>query len=220
MNINFRDIASRLSPRGWAAVGGSLVAAIIFIYVLISLASSPSYTTLMAGVNPTQTSKITAALSTAGIPYQLSNNGTAIEVETSKEAQARVTLASGGLLTGVGGDATLEGGSSSSSLGESNFQQQLQYQSALESQLDQGIEQFGGINSAQVSLVLPDPTDELFTTNQTPSSASVIVNDDGSMTRRHRQVDRPVHQGLGTRARAQQHHDHGPERQPSVARER
>ena len=136
----------------------------------------------MAGVNPTQTSKITAALSTAGIPYQLANNGTAIQVQSSDEAQARVTLASGGLLTGAGGDATLEGSSSSSSLGESNFQQQLQYQSALESQLDQGIEQFGGINSAQVSIVLPDPTDELFTTSQTPSSASVIVNDDGDMS--------------------------------------
>jgi flagellar M-ring protein FliF len=182
MNINFRDIASRLSPRGWAAVAGSIVGAIIFIYVLITLASSPSYTTLMAGVNPTQTSKITAALSTAGIPYQLSNNGTAIQVQSSDEAQARVTLASGGLLTGTGGDATLEGSGSSSSLGESNFQQQLQYQSALESQLNQGIEQFGGINSAQVSIVLPDPNDELFTTSQTPSSASVIVNDDGDLS--------------------------------------
>ncbi len=182
MNINFRDIASRLSPRGWAAVGGSLVLAIIFIFILVSLASKPSYTTLMAGVNPTQTSKITAALSTAGIPYQLANNGTAIAVETSKEAQARVTLASGGLLTGAGGDATLEGSGSSPSLGESNFQQQLQYQSELETQLDQGIEQFAGVNSAQVSIVLPDPTDELFTTSQTPSSASVILNDDGSLS--------------------------------------
>lgn len=184
MNINFRDILSRLSPRGWAAVGGSLVAAIIFIYVLVSLASSPSYTTLEAGINPVQTSKMTAALSTAGIPYQLQNNGTAIAVETSKEAQARVTLATAGLLSGAGSDATIEGNGSgtSSSLGESNFQQQIGYQAQLESQTDQGIEQFSGINSAQVSIVLPDPSDELFSTSQTPPSASVILNDDGNLS--------------------------------------
>lgn len=182
MNINLRQIASKLSPKGWAVVAGAIVASIIFIFVLVSLASKPSYTTLMAGVNPAQTSKITDSLSTQGIPYVLQNNGTAIAVPTSKEATARVDLANAGLLTGIGGDSTLSTLTTSSSLGESNFQQQTQYQAALEAQLDNGIEQFTGVNSAQVSLVLPDPEDELFTTSSTPSSASVILNDDGNLS--------------------------------------
>jgi flagellar M-ring protein FliF len=182
MNLNLRQIASKLSLRGWAVVGGAVVAAVIFIFVLVSLASKPSYTTLMAGINPAQTSKITSSLSTAGIPFVLQNNGTAIGVPSSQEATARVDLANAGLLNSAGADSTLSTLTTSSSLGESNFQQQTQYQAALESQLDNGIEQFTGVESAQVSIVLPDPEDELFTTSATPSSASVILNDNGNLS--------------------------------------
>jgi flagellar M-ring protein FliF len=138
------------------------------------MASKPSYTTVLAGVNPDQTGKITSALSTAGIAYQLQNGGTAVAVETDQEAKARVTLASNGLLSGTGSSSVLNLGASS--LGESNFQQQVGYQSALERQLDSAIDNFAGVNSAQVQLVLPNPDTELFSSSATPASAAVLLN--------------------------------------------
>ena len=182
MNLNFSQLAGRLSPKGWLAVGGATLATVAFLFLLVNLASAPSYTTLLAGINPTQTGKITSALSTAGINYELQNNGTAIAVETSQQAQAHVTLASAGLLSGTGSGSSLSSLEGNSSLTESDSQQEIQYQSALEQQLDQTIENMSGINSAQVQLVLPNPQTELFSSSATPSSAAVLLNDNDDVS--------------------------------------
>jgi flagellar M-ring protein FliF len=187
--MNLSQITQKLTPRGWLMLGGSAAAAVVFLYLLFTMASAPSYTTLLAGVDPTQTGKITSALSTAGIPYQIQNNGTAVAVESDREAQARVALATAGLLSGGGGGtaASVGGGSggfslfNTQSLGASNFQQQVNYQVALEQQLDGTIESIQGVSSAQVQLVLPNPSSELFTNSTTPSTASVLLDDSGSI---------------------------------------
>ena len=95
------DLVRRLSPKGWAMVGGAFAAVVVFIVLVMHFASAPSYSTLETGIDPSQTSKITSTLSTQGIPYQLQNGGTAVAVESGKTAQARVALASAGLLSGT-----------------------------------------------------------------------------------------------------------------------
>ena len=47
-------------------------------------------------------------------------------------------------------------------LGESNFQQQVTYQRALQGQLEETIDSVQGVSGAQVELVLPDPQAQLF----------------------------------------------------------
>ncbi|HEX3802919.1 MAG TPA: flagellar basal-body MS-ring/collar protein FliF [Solirubrobacteraceae bacterium] len=181
MNFNLREIGSKLSTRGWITVGVAAIVGVLFIYLLLNMASSPSYTTIVAGQSPAQTGKATAALSGAGIPYQLSNNGTAVSVETSKESQARVVLDQQGLLLGSGASESLESYLGKTSLGESNFQQEQQNTSALEQQLDQTIEGMNGINQAQVLLSIPDDTTDLFSGTNTQASASVLLNTNGSL---------------------------------------
>lgn len=180
MNFNLREIGSKLSTRGWITVGVAALVGVLFIYLLMNLASSPSYTTVIAGQSPAQAGKVTAALSGAGIPYQLSNNGTAVSVETSKESQARVVLDEQGLL--IGGDSqSLESYLGKTSLGESDLQQQQQTTSALEQQLDQVIEGMNGIANAQVELAIPDQADDLFSGTNTQPSASVLLNTDQTL---------------------------------------
>src|SRR5579859_2457384 len=89
---------TKLTPKGWAAVGGAAAVAIVFLVLVFQMASAPSYTTLEAGLDPAQTGKITSALAGKGISYQLQNSGTAVAVDPSQVAQARVALASAGLL--------------------------------------------------------------------------------------------------------------------------
>lgn len=175
MNLNFREVASKLSTKGWITLGAAALVGVLFVYMLMSFASSPSYTTLMAGQSPAQTEKVTAALSTAGIPYQLSNNGTAVMVSPTKEGQARDVLDSQGLLLGSTGSLESFLGKGSS-LGESNFQQQQQNTSALEQQLDQMLTGINGVNQAQVSLAIPNAADNLFTGTNTQATASVLLN--------------------------------------------
>jgi flagellar M-ring protein FliF len=176
MNFNFREIGSKLSTRGWITVGGAALIGIVFVYLLLTLASTPSVTTLVAGQSPTEIGKVTEALSAAGIPYTLDNNGTAVSVDSSKEANARVVLDGQGLLLGSGGSSSLESYLGKTSLGESNFQQEQQNTSAIEQQLDQSLEGLNGINQAEVTLAIPDQTDNLFTGTTTQASAAVLLN--------------------------------------------
>jgi flagellar M-ring protein FliF len=173
------DLVRRLSPKGWAMVGGAFAAAVVFIVLVMHFASSPSYSTLETNIDPSQTSKITSTLSSQGIPYQLQNGGTAIAVETGKTDQARVALASAGLLSGDSqpGFSLLD----KQSLGQSNFQQQVTYERALEGQLASTIETINGVSSAQVNLVIPDSQDELFSDQSQAATASVLLSGSSSL---------------------------------------
>ncbi len=180
MNLNFRDIAAKLSPKGWLTVGAAAIVGVLFIYLLMSLASAPSYATLVAGETPAQTEKITSALSTGGIAYQLSNNGTAVMVNPSDVGKARDLLDVQGLLAGTAGSLSSYMGSTS--LGESQFQQQEQTTSAIEQQLDQTIEGMNGINIAQVQLAIPNQANNLFTGTNTQPTASVLLNTSSTLS--------------------------------------
>jgi flagellar M-ring protein FliF len=168
-----REIINRLSIKSWLMIGASVAGGLLLITILLQMASSPSYTTLLTGVNPTQTGKMTAQLSTDGIPYQLQNGGTAVAVPANDVASARIALSSANLLTPSQSDASLF---TSSSIGESDEQQQVQYQVALEQQLADTIDQVQGVNGAQVELALPDQTNEIFSGNSQQPSAAVLLS--------------------------------------------
>jgi len=171
---NVAQLASRLTTRGWIVAGGVTVASIVVLYMLLHAVSQPSYSTLVTGLEPAQTGKMTSALDQKGISYQLENNGTALAVQSNETAQARIALASSGLL-----ENTQQPGFSlmdKSNLGESSFQQQVTYQRALQGQLAQTIDQIQGISGAQVELVLPNAQSEIFAESQTPPSAAVLLS--------------------------------------------
>jgi flagellar M-ring protein FliF len=175
----FRQIASRLSPKGWMMAGGALAITIVFFMLLTSLAGKPSYSTLLTGLDPAQTGKITSALDTKGIGYEIQNNGTALAVQSSQTGQARIALATAGLL-GASSQPGMEL-LNNQPLGQSNFQQQITYQRALEGQLAQTIEQIQGVSSAQVQLVLPNPQDQLFSDTTQPATAAVLLSGSSSL---------------------------------------
>jgi len=168
----FAQLASRLTPRGWMVAGGVAVAAILFMYLFVHTVSQPSYSTLASGVEPSQTGKMTSTLSAAGISYQLQNSGTAIAVQSNEVAKARVALAGANLLGNTQpGFSLFEKGK----LGESNFQQQVTYQRALQGQLAETIDSVQGVSGAQVELVLPSSQNQIFGESQNTSSAAVLL---------------------------------------------
>ncbi len=176
--MQLREIINRLSVKSWVMLGAALAGGLVFITLLFQVASQPSYTTLLSGINPTQTGKMTASLATAGIPYQLENGGTAVGVPASDVAQARITLAGANLLTPTESDAALF---NTSSLGESDQQQQVQYQIALEQQLADTIDQVRGVQGAQVELALPNPNNAVFSDATQRPSAAVLLSGGSSL---------------------------------------
>jgi flagellar M-ring protein FliF len=167
------QLASRLTPRGWLIAGGTAVAAILFIYLFVHTVSKPSYTTVVSGIDPSQTEKMTSTLSQHGVSYQLQNNGTALAVQSNQASEARVALAGANLL---GSSKAGFGLFDKSKLGESNFQQQVTYQRALQGQLEQTINSVQGVSGAQVELVLPNNQAQVFGESSGVSSAAVLLS--------------------------------------------
>ena len=97
-------------------------------------------------------------------------------MQSGDVSQARVALGGAGLLSGSTQPlASL----SNQSIGASNQQQNEAYQQALEQQLDTEIESMQGVTSAQVDLVIPNTSSQLFGTSQA-ASASVLLDDSGT----------------------------------------
>ena len=179
MNLNIRQFITKLTPKGWAMIGGSVAVAIVFLMIVMNFASSKSYSTMITALDPAQTGKITSTLDAKGIGYQIQNGGTALAVDSSKVSQARIALATAGLLGSQQPGFSLF---DKSQLGASNFQQQITYQRALEGQLDQTIQQIDGVDSAQVNLVLPNPQAQLFADSSgQQASASVLLSGSSSL---------------------------------------
>jgi flagellar M-ring protein FliF len=174
-----KQLANRLTPRGWMILGGGAIAGILFIYLFVHMVSKPSYATLATGLEPAQTGKMTSALDQQGISYELQNNGTALAVQSNETAQARVVLAGAGLLGNAQPGFKLF---EKSSLGESQFQQQVTYQRALQGQLEQTIDNIQGVSGAQVELVMPSTQNQLFGESQNASSAAVLLSGASSLS--------------------------------------
>jgi flagellar M-ring protein FliF len=165
-------LLQQMTTRGKIVLGVSAVAILAVAFMLFRLAAAPSYTTVMTGLDPAETGKITTALDEKGIGYELRNNGTALAVDKAMTAQTQIALAEGGLGGGSGKQPGYEL-LADQKLGASDFQQRATYQRALEGELSNTIGQIQGVNSAQVRLTLPE--DELFSDEAKPTTAAVLL---------------------------------------------
>ena len=171
----FRSLLANTTTRGKVVMAASAVAVLALMIVMFKVASAPSYTTMLTGLDPAETGRITAALDSSGVGYEIKNNGTALAVVKSQVPQARIALAEKGLPgKGQPGFELFD----KQKLGASDFQQKVTYQRALEGQIASTIGQIQGVSGAQVSLVLPE--DQLFSEEQSPATAAVLLS--GSAT--------------------------------------
>src|SRR3954465_4712046 len=167
------SLLQSMSTRGKLLLAASIVGIAVVGFVLVSVATKPTYPPLGAGLDPAQTGKLTGALDSQGIAYKLGNGGTAIDVPSADVARARVALAGAGLsASGGGNDSWAQ--FDKQKLGSSNFQQQVAYQRALENQIAQTVGQVAGVSGATVQLTMPQ--DQLFADQQKPATASVLVS--------------------------------------------
>jgi flagellar M-ring protein FliF len=171
-----RSFIQNSTPRAKLTVGAIVAGVILLGFTMMKIAGQPDYATVLTGLQPAQTTKLTSALDQKGIKWELQNNGTALAVEKGQMQQARVALA------GQGMPGQMQPGFEifdKQKLGASDFQQQVMYQRALEGQLAQTIGQIDGVSGAQVSLVLPQ--DELFQDQQSASRAGVLLTTDATL---------------------------------------
>ena len=154
-----------------AVLGVSAVAILAIAFIMLKIATAPSYALIASGLDPAETGKITAALDEQGIGYELRNNGTALAVQKSATAQARIALAGQGVQTSGGGSQPGYELLDESKLGASQFQQQVTYQRALEGEVAKSMSGVEGVSNPNVQIVMPQ--DDLFADEASPATAAI-----------------------------------------------
>ncbi|MDA8271642.1 MAG: flagellar basal-body MS-ring/collar protein FliF [Actinomycetota bacterium] len=197
--LNIEALNSARSRASSALSGFTLGQKVISVLALVGLVgagvvftnyeSKPNYQPLFTNLQPSDSGAVVAQLNTAKVPYELSNGGSTILVPAASVDQERVVLAEQGLpSSGTVGFSNLE----KSGFTTSQFVQQVEYQQALEGQLQQTIESIQGVQSAQVNLVVPSQS-AFAIGNQPTTTASILVNLAPGVTLTSGQVQAIIH---------------------------
>jgi flagellar M-ring protein FliF len=145
----------------------SLVAAVTIGIVWFGLRTD--WRTLYAGLDPDEARQIGLTLTQAQIPFEVASNGTAILVPAPQLDKARLSTAGKGVKSGRLGFELFD----KPNWVGSEFDEQVNYQRALEGELEHTVGTLADIESARVHLVLP--RDSLFRDEMRPAKASVVL---------------------------------------------
>lgn len=150
----------------------AVVVAIVGGVVFLNWASRPSMAPLFTGLASADASTITTKLGESGTVYELTDSGHTVMVPRAEVDQARIDLAGQGLPAGTN-EGEGYGLVDKMSLTSSDFQQKLTAKRAYEGELKKAIEKIDTVQDATVQLALPEQ--DVFTSEQTKPSASVLV---------------------------------------------
>jgi len=132
---------------------------------------TPDYKVLFSNLADRDGGAIVALLQQQNIPYKMAEGGGAILVPSDMVYETRLKLASQGLPRGGSvGFELLE----TQKLGVSQFQEQVNFQRALEGELARTIQSLSSVQSARVHLAIPRPS--VFLREQEKPSASVLLS--------------------------------------------
>jgi len=156
------------AQRGWTVTSALLIAALTGGLLWYGLHTD--WRTLYAGLDPDDARQTGQVLTQAQIPYDVAANGTEIRVPLGQLDKARLaTAARGGVKSGRMGFEIFD----KPNWVGSEFDEQVNYQRALEGELEHTVGSLADVESARVHLVLPH--DSLFREQERPAKASVVL---------------------------------------------
>lgn len=161
--------ASRSGRQKTLLLGGA-GATILLLTFFARILGTPDYKPLFTGLEAADAQTLSTQLDAQGIPHQLSSDGKTLSVPADKLDAARMqTAAQGEPHSGRMGFELFD----KVSWGETEFDEKVTYQRALEGELERSIGTLADVESARVHLVMP--TDSVFLDQQRGAKASVIV---------------------------------------------
>lgn len=168
-------------------VSGLGLAVMIMVGLLV-WSAQPDYRLLYSGLSQSDSEQILDRLKEEDISVRLKDGGLTIYVKAKDVYRTRLTLASQGLPTdqstaGTGFEIFEE-----PKFGLTDFAQRINYQRALQGELQRTIASMRGIESTRVMLVIPKEG-LLATEEERKSTASVLLHLDEGVSLSHKQVD-------------------------------
>ncbi|MGE3249196.1 MAG: flagellar basal-body MS-ring/collar protein FliF [Hyphomonadaceae bacterium] len=162
---------TRMGPTRLIAIMGVTAIVAAGLFALIFRLGAEENALLFSGVSLREAGEITERLDQAGIPYDLAPDGSTIFVPRSQVLQARMMLSADGLPSR--GSIGYEIFDRPETLGQTQFQQNINRLRALEGELARTIESLDGVASARVHLVLPER--QLFDRDRQQPTASIVL---------------------------------------------
>jgi flagellar M-ring protein FliF len=157
-------------------------------FLVFRWAAAPTYAPLYSSLSGEDASAVVDELDKEGVKYQLANGGTTVMVPQGDVYSARIALSGKGLpASSDGGYSLLD----DTSLSTSEFKEQTDFKRAMEGELSNTIEAISGVDTAVVHLALPQK--QVFTDEQDPATASVLVKTKVGSALTDEQVQAIVH---------------------------
>lgn len=158
---------------GIAAVVLAMAAFLFFQWV-----STPSYTVLYSNLDDATLSTVVTELDRQGVAYEIEGGGSRVLVPKADVYAVRASLA----VAGVENGAVPQGYSilDDQGLNVSDFRQRVDYQRALEGEMELTLLAMNDITDATVHLVMPE--DSLFAEDEEAVTASVLLETSASLS--------------------------------------
>jgi len=148
--------------------GAAFVTGIVIMFA--RLIATPDFKPLMTGMEPADAQSLASRLAAKNVPYQISQDGKTVSVPSDKIDSSRLEVASEGMpRSGRLGFEIFD----KLNWGQTEFDEKVNYQRALEGELERTIATLHDVESARVHLVMP--TDSVFVDREREAKASVIL---------------------------------------------
>jgi len=168
--IEARNIIAALKTKEILVLmgGAAFVTGIVILFG--HLIATPDYKPLMTGMEASDAQALGARLAAKSVPYQISQDGKTVSVPADKIDSSRLEVASEGMpRSGRLGFEIFD----KLNWGQTEFDEKVNYQRALEGELERTIATLRDVESARVHLVMP--TDSVFVDREGEAKASVIL---------------------------------------------
>ena len=160
------------SQRAWLA-GGAVVLGIT-LWLFAGLIDKPKYATLYSGLKPADAQALGGRLAAKNISYEISPDGTSLSVPADQLDASRLETASQGLPRNARLGFELF---DTPNWAGSDFTEKVNYQRALEGELERTLQTLSEVEAVRVHLVLP--SESLYSEQASEAKAAVILKTRG-----------------------------------------
>ena len=171
-----------LSLQQKALLAGGAAAVGLILWLFVALLGGGKNVVLYSGLKAQDAQSMAARLAAKNIPYEISPDGASVLVPTEKLDAARLETAAQGLPRNARLGFELF---DTPNWAGSDFSEKVNYQRALEGELERTLQTLNEVEAVRVHLVLP--RESLFSEQERDSKAAVIVKTKGGTLSREAQ---------------------------------
>lgn len=175
-----------LSLKNKLLLAGGAVAVGLTLWLFVGLIDKAKYVTLYSGLKAQDAQSMGSRLAAKNIPYELSADGSSVLVPSDKLDAARLETASQGLPRNARLGFELF---DTPNWAGSDFSEKVNYQRALEGELERTLQTLNDVEAVRVHLVLP--RESLFSEQEHEAKAAVIVKTHGGSLSKDAQLAIP-----------------------------